>query len=138
MTPGSPASPEVLAVIAPIRPVWWQRGAPRRLRIDAAGIWHVLDGDAVWRSTRPDRIDIGPGGLWLSMTGPLARPERTRDGMRPAARLRATLWARSVEPEQWRRLRSVANWYMQRGDASPAAARGGVAAAPRQSRGDAS
>lgn len=81
--------------------------------MDAAGIWHFRMVSADVRSTSPDRIDMGPCNLWMTVSGPAVCAVRADDPTRPR-RIRATLWAGSVSPREWRRLRIAAHWHMQR------------------------
>lgn len=69
------------------------------------------------RSTSPDRIDMGPCNLWMTVSGSAVRAARLGDAAR-SRRISATLWAGSVSPREWRRLRMAAHWHMQRATVS--------------------
>lgn len=81
--------------------------------MDVAGVWHFRTRHAGRQSTVPDRIDMGPCNLWMTLSGHDLSDVRTSD---PARRRRvcATIWAGSVPQQEWRRLRVAAHWHMQR------------------------
>jgi hypothetical protein len=82
--------------------------------VDATGVWHFRMRQAGVQSTLPDRIDMGPCGLWMTLSGPAIRTARADDAAGPRRRVCATLWAGSVPQDDWRRLRIAAHWHMQR------------------------
>lgn len=77
---------------------------------------------------QPTRIDVGPGGLWLSLSGPVDPPAssmpahdaslvKRRFRFAGAARMRRfTLWATDARRDDWRRLRVAALWRTHRVD----------------------
>lgn len=67
------------------------------------------------QSTLPDRIDMGPCNLWMTLSGPdLSGGRAAADDPARHGRVCATIWAGSVPPREWRRLRIAAHWHMQR------------------------
>jgi len=71
--------------------------------------------DDAWCSIRPDRIDIGPARLWLTVGGTLVRPANSiHSHSLQRSRAQCTVWAGSVAPDGWRRLHIAACRHMQR------------------------
>ena len=101
-----------LSTAVHLTPLWRRHAALRRVRVDDHGVWHVQIRGGAWLSTRPDRFDLGPAGLWLRLSGPvLSRSSRARTA---PGRLGATLWAWQADRHSWRRLHVAAQWHMQR------------------------
>ena len=82
--------------------------APRRVRVDARGVWHVQQPAGGWLATVPDRLALGPGGHWLRVCGPVCA--RTARAPRQPRRVRATLWRSHYDARTWRRLQVAARW----------------------------
>ena len=66
------------------------------------------------QSTLPDRIDMGPCNLWMTLSGPDLSGGRAAGAPARHGRVCATIWAGSVPSGEWRRLRIAAHWHMQR------------------------
>jgi len=105
-----------LAVTVQVAPAWWRRGCPSEISVDATGVWHFRTQQAGVQSVLPDRIDMGPCNLWMTLSGPAIRTSRD-DPAGSRRRVHATLWASSVPQHAWRRLRIAAHWHMQRATA---------------------